>query len=75
MRLSSVSRWQHVAAGPAVPDAEIQSVMMSVMLTRLVGAEPELQVYFDEIRVTLSNWTFADDFEAEESCRWSFVFP
>lgn len=73
--LSSVAGWQHVAAGPAVPDAEIQSVMMSVMLTQLVGAEPELQAYFDELRVTLSDWTFADDFEAEESCRWSFVFP
>lgn len=73
--LSSVAGWQHVAAGPADPDVSIQSVLMSVMLTQLVGAEPALQAHFDEIRVTLSDGTFADDFELGEGCRWSVVLP
>lgn len=73
--LSSVAGWQRVAAGPAVPDGSIQSVKMSVLLTQLVGAEPALLAYFDEIRVTVTDGIFADDFELEESCRWSAAVP
>jgi hypothetical protein len=73
--LTSVAGWQRVAAGPAVAGSQIQSVMMSVLLTQDVGAEPALQAHFDEIRVTLSDPTFVDDFELGEVCRWSLLFP
>ncbi len=73
--VSTAAGWQRVAAGPAIPDGTAQSVMIDVMVTQIVGAEPAVSATFDEIRVTLTDGIFADDLELGESCRWSGILP
>jgi hypothetical protein len=72
---SDVSGWQHVEAGPVSPDPASQSVMLRVLLTQIVGSEPAIEVRFDEIRVTHTDWVFAEDLEIGETCRWSQAVP
>ena len=73
--VSDVTGWQHVEAGPVSPDPASQSAMMRVLLTQIVGSQPAIEVRFDEIRVTLSDWVFAEDLEIGETCRWSQAVP
>ncbi len=70
---SSVAGWQHVEGGPFTPPPTVQSAQLRVFLTQIVGAEPAISVQFDEIRVTRTDWIFAEDFEVGETCRWSLA--
>lgn len=73
--LSSVAGWQFVAAGPITPAAGTQSAQLRVLVTQIVGAEPAVEVRFDEIRATRTNWVFVEDFEIGSTCRWSVAAP
>ena len=71
--VSDVAGWQHLEAGPVLPAPTVQSAELRVFLTQMVGSDPAIQVQFDEIRVTHSDWIFAEDFEVGETCRWSLA--
>jgi hypothetical protein len=73
--LSSVSGWQTVAAGPAVPLAGAQSVLLRLLLVQTTGSQPQIAAQFDELRVTIANWIFAEDVELGEACRWDSEPP
>ena len=51
------------------------SVMISVLLTQNVGADPAVEALADEVRVTAADWIFAEDQEIGEPCRWSSTQP
>ena len=73
--LSSVAGWQHLEAGPVAPDPAAQSAQLRVLLTQIVGAQPAVEVRFDEIRVTRADWVFAEDVDLGSTCRWSVAVP
>ena len=73
--LSDVVGWQHVDGGPVTPDPTTLSASLTVRLVQFVGADPAIEVRFDEIRVTRTEWVFAEDLEIGEPCRWTQVVP
>jgi len=73
--LSSVAGWQFLAAGPITPAAGTQSAQLRVLVTQIVGAEPAVEVRFDEVRATRTNWILVEDLELGSTCRWSAAVP
>ncbi len=71
--MSDVAGWQRFTSGPAVPGPAVDSVMLRLILTQDVGSEPGIEAFFDNLRVTTTDWIFADDFELEVACRWTEV--
>ena len=70
---SAIAGWQHLEASPFTPAPTAQTAALVVFLTKTVGADPAVSVQFDEIRVTHTDWIFAEDFEVGETCRWSLA--
>jgi hypothetical protein len=73
--LSNVGGWQRVGGGPSVPLAGAQSVMLRLLLTQTTGSQPQIAAQFDELRVTTTDWIFAEDVEIGEACRWDSEPP
>lgn len=67
---SDVAGWQQVTSGPIVAGAAAQSARLRLLLTQDVGSEPGIEAFFDNLRVTSTDWVFADDFELGVICRW-----
>lgn len=67
---SAVAGWQHLESGSLLAPEATASAWFGVLLTQLTGSDPAVQVQFDEIRLTTDGWVFAEDFEADETCRW-----
>lgn len=73
--LTGTSGWQTVASGPHLAPAGTQSALLRALLTQEFGAQPAIEVLFDDIRVASAAWLFGDGFEVGARCRWSAGNP
>ncbi|MCB1009822.1 MAG: hypothetical protein KDB94_13135 [Acidobacteria bacterium] len=68
---TDVAGWQRVTSVPSPTPAGTQSAWLRVLLTQTHGAQPEIEVLFDDIRLERAAAIFGDGAEGGGTCRWN----